>query len=291
MKNFKRIFALLVALLMILTAFTACSDSKKSSDKDDDNKEKITAEKSTLSSNFIHNSNVNNANGQEDGEIPDTEIRTLVMATNTDFPPYEYYQGGLITGIDIEIAELIAGELGAELEITDMDYNGIIGAVQNGTADFGMAGIAVTADRSERVDFTDSYITNTQMIVVMQGSDISGAEDLYGKKIGVVADSTADVYVTYDYGEDCAVRCRRSADVLMELKSGTVDAVIVSDTVAERWMLDNDSIAVIGTPYVEEEYAIAVAKENTELLNQINAAIARLEREGKIQAIADKYIK
>lgn len=291
MKNFKRILALLVSLLMILTAFTACSDSKKSSDKDDDNKEKITAEKSTLSSDFIHNSNVNNANGQEDGEIPDTEIRTLVMATNTDFPPYEYYQGGLITGIDIEIAELIARELGAELEITDMDYNGIIGAVQNGTADFGMAGIAVTADRSERVDFTDSYITNTQMIVVMQGSDISGAEDLYGKKIGVVADSTADVYVTYDYGEDCAVRCRRSADVLMELKSGTVDAVIVSDTVAERWMLDNDSIAVIGTPYVEEEYAIAVAKENTELLNQINAAIAKLEREGKIQAIADKYIK
>lgn len=291
MKNFKRILALIVSLLMILTAFTACSDSKKSSDKDDDNKEKVTAEKSTLSSNFIHNSNVNNANGQEDGEIPDTEIRTLVMATNTDFPPYEYYQGGLITGIDIEIAELIAGELGAELEITDMDYNGIIGAVQNGTADFGMAGIAVTADRSERVDFTDSYITNTQMIVVMQGSDISDAEDLYGKKIGVVADSTADVYVTDDYGEDCAVRCRRSADVLMELKSGTVDAVIVSDTVAERWMLDNDSIAVIGTPYVEEEYAIAVAKENTELLNQINAAIAKLEREGKIQAIADKYIK
>lgn len=291
MKNFKRILALLVSLLMILTAFTACSDSKKSSDKDDDNKEKITAEKSTLSSDFIHNSNVNNANGQEDGEIPDTEIRTLVMATNTDFPPYEYYQGGLITGIDIEIAELIAGELGAELEITDMDYNGIIGAVQNGTADFGMAGIAVTADRSERVDFTDSYITNTQMIVVMQGSDISDAEDLYGKNIGVVADSTADVYVTDDYGEDCAVRCRRSADVLMELKSGTVDAVIVSDTVAERWMLDNDSIAVIGTPYVEEEYAIAVAKENTELLNQINAAIAKLEREGKIQAIADKYIK
>lgn len=291
MKKSKRILALLVSLLMILTAFTACSDSKKSSDKDDDNKEKITAEKSTLSSDFIHNSNVNNANGQEDGEIPDTEIRTLVMATSTDFPPYEYYQGGLITGIDIEIAELIARELGAELEITDMDYNGIIGAVQNGTADFGMAGIAVTADRSERVDFTDSYITNTQMIVVMQGSDISDAEDLYGKNIGVVADSTADVYVTDDYGEDCAVRCRRSADVLMELKSGTVDAVIVSDTVAERWMLDNDSIAVIGTPYVEEEYAIAVAKENTELLNQINAAIAKLEREGKIQAIADKYIK
>lgn len=303
MKRTKRIFALLVALIMMLTV-TACDNTKKDSRED----KKTSVENNLYSSDYIINSLADKENKQEndmevgaDGgletvpvskqvtENPGIHSRKLVMATNAQFPPYEYYQGNSIVGIDVEIAELIAWELGMELEIKDMDFNGILGAVQNGTADIGMAGMTATAQREEYVNFTNAYAENVQVIVVMQGSDIESFDDLTGKRIGVVAETTADIYVTDDFGEDNIVRILNSSGALMELMSGTVDAIVISDTVAEGWMLNNDSIAVIGTPYSEEYYSIAVAKENVELLNQINAAIAKLEREGKIQAIVNRY--
>ena len=219
---------------------------------------------------------------------------TLTMGTNAAFPPYEYYENDKIVGIDAEIAAAIAEKLGMELVIEDMEFNSIISAVQTGKIDFGMAGMTVTPVRQQSVNFSDTYAIGVQAIIVKEGSDIKDVQDLFAEgatwKIGVQEATTGDIYCTSDFGDERVFKYKVGADAVEALKTGKVDCVIIDNNPAKAYVEMNEGLAILETEYTEEEYAIAVALENTELLEKINAALKELWEEGKIQEIIEKYI-
>ena len=221
------------------------------------------------------------------------ETKKLVMATNASFPPYEYIEGGEIVGIDAEIAAKIAEKLGRELEIIDTEFGSIVGGVQTGKFDIGMAGMTVNEERLQSVNFSDSYAIGVQSIIVKADSAYKTLDDLLddtAAKIGVQQDTTGDIYSTDDFGEDRVVRYKTGNDAVQALVSGKVSAVIIDNEPAKSYVAANEGLTIQDSPYTEENYAIAIAKENTELLDQINAALAELTADGTIQGIIDKYI-
>ena len=214
----------------------------------------------------------------------------LVMGTSADFPPYEYIENGTFKGIDIEIATAIAQELGAELKITDMPFDAIISSVQKGEVDFGMAAMTVTEERRFCVDFTSSYITNTQVVIIPENSDIVSLDDLYGKKIGTQFGTTGDIYAKDDFGKENITSYNNASDAIIALKNGFVDAVIIDSEIAEAFASQNEGLKIYEFEYSFEDYAILVKKGNIELLNRINAAIEKLTANGTIDTIVAKYI-
>ena len=214
----------------------------------------------------------------------------LVMATNAEFPPYEYHEGGEIVGIDAEIAAAIAEKLGMTLEISDMEFGSIIAAVQTGRADMGMAGMTVTEDRLESVNFSTTYAIGKQVIIVPEDSDIASPDDLDGRIVGVQENTTGDIYITDDYGDDAVQRYRKGAEAVLALIQGRVDAVVIDNEPAKVFVAQNTGLKILETEYVIEEYAIAIAKSNTDLLNKINKALGELIADGTVQSILDKYI-
>ena len=252
MKNTMKLIALVMAMLMVVFAFAGCSSTD--------------------------NENV------------------LIMATNAEFPPYEFYDGSEVVGIDAEIAAAIAEKLGMELVIEDMDFDSIITAVQSGKADFGMAGMTVTEDRLENVNFTTSYATGIQVVIVKEGSPITCVDDLFvdgtSYAIGVQSGTTGDIYITGDVeGYDHTVeRFPKGADAVMALENGQLDCVIIDNEPAKAFVANYDDLLILDTEYAVEEYAIAIAKDNTELLDKINAALDELIADGTVQKIVDKYI-
>jgi polar amino acid transport system substrate-binding protein len=219
---------------------------------------------------------------------------TLTMATNAEFPPYEYHEGDDIVGIDAEIAQAIADKLGMELVIEDMAFDSIIPAVQSGKADMGLAGMTVTEDRLENVDFSDSYATGKQVIIVPEDSAITGPDDLEGTTVGVQGSTTGDLYVTWDYVDEGLAeieRYNKGADAVLALAQGKVDAVVIDNEPAKVFVEQNEGLKILETEYVTEQYAAAIAKGNDELLEKINGALAELKDSGELQAIIDKYIK
>lgn len=215
---------------------------------------------------------------------------TLVMATNAAFPPYEYYEGDEIVGIDAEIAEKIAEELDMTLEIEDMDFNSIITAVQSGKADLGVAGMTVTEDRLKNVNFSDSYATGVQVIIVPEDTDIASPDDLEGKMIGVQESTTGHIYCSDDYGEENVTAYTTGANAVEALKTGKVDCVVIDNEPAKAFVAANEGIKILPTEYVTEDYAIAIGKDKEELLEKVNAAMAKLKEDGTLQEIIDKYI-
>lgn len=223
-------------------------------------------------------------------EEESTGREKLIMGTNAAFPPYEYYEGDQIIGIDAEVGALIAEKLDMDFEIMDMDFNGIISAVQNGVVDIGMAGMTVREDRLEHVNFSTTYAKGVQVVIVKEGSDIATLDDLSGKKIGVQEATTGDAYASEDYGEENVKRYQNGAAAVAALQSGIVDAVIIDNEPAKAFVEANEGLTILETAYADEDYAIAVAKENTELLEKINTALAELTADGSIDAIVNKYI-
>ena len=215
----------------------------------------------------------------------------LVMATNAEFPPYEYHDNDEIVGIDAEIAEAIAEELGMEVEIEDIAFDSIIPEVTSGKADFGMAGMTVTDERKQSVNFTDSYTTARQSVIVKDDSDISSIDDLSGKVIGVQTGTTGDLYATDDYGDENIERYSKGMEAVQALSQGKIDAVIIDNEPAKVYVSENEGLTILDTAYAEEEYAICVALDNTELLDKINTALAKLKEDGTIDGIISKYIK
>ena len=215
----------------------------------------------------------------------------LTMATNATFPPYESYEGNDIVGIDADIAKAIADKLGLKLEIQDMEFNSIITAVQSGKADLGLAGMTVTDERKQSVDFTDSYATGIQSVIVKEGSSIKSIDDLKGKKIGVQLATTGDIYAKDDFGEENVEEYNKGADAVMALTSGKIDAVIIDNQPAKAFVKTTDGLQILDTDYVQEDYAAAIQKGNTDLLNAVNGALKELKEDGTIQKILDKYIK
>lgn len=218
----------------------------------------------------------------------------LVMATNAAFPPYEYYEGDKIVGIDAEAAAAIAEKLGLELEIVDMDFNAIITAVATGKVDIGMAGMTVTDERLQNVNFSDSYATGVQVVIVKEGSAIQSLDDLYAEgasyKIGVQEATTGDIYCSDDFGEENVLKYKNGADAVAALVSGKVDCVVIDNEPAKAFVAANQGLTILDTEYAVEDYAIAVALENKDLLDKINEALFELMEDGTLDAIVAKYI-
>ncbi len=283
MKKFAKLLSLALALCLCLALFAGCGSAPAGDDAapPDDTAATDTA-----------------PDAQGEGDAAPTETGdTLIMATNAEFPPYEFYENGEVVGIDAEIAAAIAEKLGMELVISDMDFSAIIAAVQSGKADMGMAGMTVTEDRLQSVDFSTSYATGIQSIIVPEGSPITSVDDLFAEganyTVGVQQDTTGDIYATGDIadaGLGTVERYNKGADAVQALKAGKVDCVIIDNQPAKAYVEANDGLKILDTAYAEEDYAICFAKENTELSAAVDAALQELIADGTVQSILDKYI-
>lgn len=240
-------------------------------------------------------SNGGNAQGSAEAE-GGAEKDTLIMATNAAFPPYEYVEDNEIVGIDAEIAGAIAEDLGMTLQIDDMEFDSIIPAITTGKADIGVAGMTVTEDRLQNVAFSDSYATGVQVIIVPEDSDITSPDDLANDKmIGVQQGTTGHIYCADTpenggFGEEHVSAFPNGASAVEALKSGKVDCVVIDNEPAKAFVEQNEGLKILDTEFVVEDYAIAVAKDNDELLEKINASLAKLKEDGTLQQIIDKYI-
>lgn len=226
------------------------------------------------------------------GSKKEEETKKLVMATNAYFPPYEYYDGETIVGIDAEIAQAIADKLGMELEIVDVEFDSIIAGVQAGKYDFGMAGMTVTEDRLKSVNFSTTYATGIQSVIVKEGSSITSVDDLIDGDyiVGVQQGTTGDIYMTDEVGEDRMDRYSKGNDAVLALMQGKVDAVVIDNQPAISYVAANEGLTILDTPYAIEDYAICINKDNEDLLKDINAALDELQKDGTIDAIIAKYI-
>ncbi|MEE1196107.1 MAG: basic amino acid ABC transporter substrate-binding protein [Lachnospiraceae bacterium] len=217
------------------------------------------------------------------------EKDTLVMATNAEFPPYEYYDGNTIIGIDAEIAQAICDELGKELVIEDMAFDSIITAVTSGKVDFGAAGMTITPEREKNVLFTDTYAQASQVVIVKEGSDIKTPDDVAGKKVGVQLGTTGDIYAS-DLEDTTVERYNKGFEAVQSLLTDKIDCVIIDQEPAKVFVEQNEGLVILEEHFTDEEYAIAVAKNNEELQEAINGALASLKESGKLDEIINKYI-
>ena len=225
------------------------------------------------------------------------EAGKLHMSTNAEFPPYEMLDdAGNPIGIDVEVAQAIANKLGLELVVDDMGFDAALLAVQNGQSDIAMAGITVSEDRLAKMDFTDSYATGVQVVIVKEGSDVT-MDNLGEKMIGTQMGTTGYIYAsdTPDnggYGEDHVIGYETGAVAVQALVSGQVDAVIIDNLPAQSYVEANAAagLTILEGTWVEEDYAIALQKGNTELMAAVNGALNELKADGTFQGIVDKYI-
>ena len=231
------------------------------------------------------------ASETETAELSTVEPGKLIMSTNAAFPPYEMTtDSGEFEGIDIETAQAIADKLGLELQIDDMDFDAALLAVQQGKADMVMAGVTVTDERQNVMDFTDSYATGIQSIIVKEDSDIASVDDLAGKKIGTQRGTTGYLYCSDDFGDENVVAYDNGLTAVQMLNNGQVDCVVIDNAPAKEFIAANPGLKLLDTAYVEESYAIGVGKGNTELKDAINTALEELKADGTLQTIVGKYI-
>ena len=221
----------------------------------------------------------------------------LIMATNAAFPPYEFIEGNEIVGIDAEIAGAIAEKLGLELQIDDMEFDSIVESVKGGKADIGLAGMTVTPERQEVINFTASYATGVQVVIVTEDSAITTVDDLFAEGamhvIGVQRNTTGDLYSTWDL-EDAGLatidRYSKGADAVQALLTGKVDCVVIDNEPAKAFVAANEGLKILDTAYAIEDYAAAMNKDNTELYEAVNKALEELIADGTVASIVEKYI-
>ena len=275
----KKLFALMLTLAMVLS-LAACGG--KDAPAQDETADDTAVEESTET---------------VESALPTAVEGVLTMATNAAFPPYEYIEGGEVVGIDADIAAAIAEKLGLELQIEDMEFDAIIEAVKSGKADIGLAGMTVTPDRAEEVNFTASYATGVQVVIVTEDSAIVSVDDLFAEGasnvIGVQRNTTGDLYTTWDL-EDAGLatidRYSKGAEAVQALKTGKVDCVVIDNEPAKAFVAEVEGLKILDTEYILEEYAGAMNKENAELFEAVNVALEELIADGTVQAIIDTYI-
>lgn len=277
MKKYAKILSLALAVMLAVGLFAGCSQDGNTTSTAPSTEPNTSTEPSTEPT-----------TSTEPTEEPTGG--TLTMATEAGFPPYEYYEGEQIIGIDAEIAAAIAEKLGMSLQIDDMDFDSTITAVQTGKADIAMAGMTVTEERMKSVNFSDSYATGIQVVVVAENGSVASLDDLAGKSIGVQQNTTGDIYATGDYGDENIQRFARYADAVSALSTGKIDAIIMDNEPAKSFVAANEGLKILDTEYAVEDYAIAIAKENTDLLDKVNAALKELTDDGTIPGIIAKYI-
>lgn len=290
--------AFLMTAMMMIAAVSCAPASESSSQAEESSaaQESSAAEESQVEEDSAA---AENSAAENEGASKFTTATegVLTMATNAEFPPYEYYEGDTVTGIDVEIAQAIAVKLGLTLQVEDMEFDSVISAVQGGKADIGMAGMTVTEERLEEVNFTESYATGVQVIIVTEDSDITSADDLFAEganhTIGVQLATTGDLYTTEDIeaaGLGTVDRYNKGADAVMALKNGKVDCVVIDNEPAKAFVEANEGLKILETEYVTEDYAIAVSKDNEALHTAVDAALQELIADGTVQSIIDKYI-
>ena len=274
----RRSFLAAAGLSVAALALTACGGSSSTASS---------AAASSVASNAAASSEAASAAA----DFTTVEAGKLTMATNATFPPYEMTtDNGTIEGIDVETAQAIADKLGLELQVDDMDFDAALLSVQQGKADIAMAGITVTDERKAVMAFSDSYATGIQSIIVPEGSDIATADDLAGKKIGTQRGTTGYLYCSDDFGEDAVVAYDNGLTAVQALNNGQVDAVVIDNEPAKAYVESNPGLKILDTSYAEEDYAIGMNKDNTALLDAVNAALEELKADGTLQSIVDKYI-
>ncbi len=230
-------------------------------------------------------------------DLKTVEPGKLHMSTNAEFPPYEMTtDSGGFAGIDVEVAEAIAKKLGLELVVDDMGFDAALTAVQTGQSDIAMAGITVTDDRLEVMDFSDSYATGVQVVIVKEGSPIATVDDLANAQmIGCQKATTGYIYCSDTpenggYGEDHVTAYETGALAVQALVNGQVDAVVIDNEPAKSFVAANEGLKILDTEFAVEDYAIGFAKGNTALKDAVNAAMKELKDDGTFQGIVDKYI-
>ena len=230
--------------------------------------------------------------GDDAGEAGFTTVEAgkLIMSTNAAFPPYEMTtDDGGFEGIDVEIAQAIAEKLGLELQIDDMDFTAALEAVQAGMSDMAMAGITVNEERLAVMDFSDTYATGVQVVIVKEGSDVT-LDNLGEQLIGVQNGTTGWQFCSDDFGDDHVAAFDNGITAVQALVNDQVDCVVIDQGPAEVFVSENPGLTILETEYAIEDYAIGVNKGNTALLDAINGALAELQEDGTIQSIIDKYI-
>jgi len=233
--------------------------------------------------------------GASANELGTVEAGKLIMSTNAAFPPYEMTtDAGGFEGIDVEIAGAIAKKLGLELVVDDMDFNAAQLAVQQGKSDLCMAGLSVTEDRKLVMDFSDTYATGIQVVIVKEGSDVT-MDNLGEMMIGTQMGTTGYIYASDTpenggYGEDHVIGYDNGATAVQALINGQVDCVIIDNAPAEEFVATNPGLTLLDGNWVEEDYAIGLNKDNAKLNEAINKALAELIADGTVQGIIDKYI-
>ncbi len=278
----KRLIAMTMAALMA-ASLTACGGSAK---------ETTAAAAADTTAEAAKEESTDAAEESTEAESKEAAGGTLVMATNAEFPPYEYHDGDKIVGIDAEIAQAIADELGMTLEIEDIAFDSIIPELASGKADMALAGMTVTEDRKASVDFSDSYASASQMIIVKEDSQITGPADLEGITVGVQLGTTGDIYVSDLEAKGTTVeRYNKGFEAVQALSQGKVDAVVIDGEPAKTFVAETEGLKILDEAFTEEDYAIAVKKGNTELLDKINGALKNLKDSGTLDEIVAKYIK
>ena len=274
----RRSFMAAAGLTVAALALTACGGSSSTASS---------AAASSVASSAAASSEAASAAATE---LTTVEAGKLTMATNAAFPPYEMTtDAGEFEGIDIETAQAIADKLGLELQIDDMDFDAALLSVQQGKADIVMADVTVTDERKAVMDFSDSYATGIQSIIVPEGSDIASPDDLAGKKIGTQRGTTGYIYCSDDFGDENVVAYDDGLTAVQALNNGQVDAVVIDNAPAKEFVAANPGLVILDTSYAEEDYAIGVAKGSS-LKDAVNAALEELKADGTLQSIVDKYI-
>ncbi|MGL4345594.1 MAG: basic amino acid ABC transporter substrate-binding protein [Cellulosilyticaceae bacterium] len=213
----------------------------------------------------------------------------IVMGTNAAFPPFEYIEGGKIVGFDAEIGQIIADELGKELVIEDMEFDTLTAAVNSGKIDFAAAAMTITEEKSKQVDFSNPYFKSKQVIIVNEGdTSIAGPDDLVNKKIGVQLGTTGDLFASDIEGAKVE-RFGKAAIATLDLANKKVDAVIVDEEPAKKIVANQAGLMIIEAPFIDEEYGIATKKGNTELVDQINKVLVKIQEDGTYDALYEKY--
>ena len=285
----KKLFAIVLSCLLIAGMFAGCGNTAA---------EETTAVAETTAAAAETTAAAAETTGAAETEATEAaaaefttiEEGKLIMSTNAAFPPYEMVaDDGSIEGIDVEIAGAIAEKLGLELVVEDMDFDAALLAVQEGKSDIIMAGVSVTEDRLMVMNFSDTYATGVQSVIVKEGSDVT-MDNLADKMIGTQRGTTGYIYASDDYGDDHVTAYDNGASAVQALLNGQVDCVIIDNAPAQEFVAANPGLTLLDGAWVEEEYAIGLNKDNTALLEAVNAALAELTADGTVQAIIDSYI-
>ena len=207
----------------------------------------------------------------------------IVMVTEAGFPPYEYYENGEIVGVDIDIAKEIANSLGKKLVVKDVDFDSIINELNSGKADFALAGMSILPERLEEVDFSVEYSVSKQVVVTLKDNQINSAQDLKNKTIAVQLGSVADIYASSNISGATVIQQKKFLSAAQDVKSRKADCLIMDALPASELVKNNKELVISNVELFTDKYAAAVAKNNMELLNEINSVLERLMQEGKIE--------